>query len=43
MTEGMLDIGRAAFDFVDHIERVSDPRALMDRFGRELYGYGYHA
>ena len=39
----MLDIGRAAFDFVDDIERMSDPRLLMDRFGRELYGYGYHA
>ena len=43
MAAGMLDIGRAAFDFVDDIERVSDQRALMDRFGRELYGYGYHA
>ena len=43
MAAGMLDIGRAAFDFVDDIERVSDQRALMDRFGRELGGYGYHA
>ena len=43
MTEGMLDIGRAAFDFVDDIERMSDQRALVDRFGRELNGYGYHA
>ncbi len=43
MAEGMLNIGRAAFDFVDDIERISDQRLLMDRFGRELYGYGYHA
>ncbi len=39
--EGMLNIGRAAFDFVDDIERISDQRLLMDRFGRKLYGYGY--
>lgn len=43
MAEGMLDISRAAFDFVDDIERMSDPRLLMDRFDRELNGYGYHA
>ena len=43
MPEGVLDIGRAAFDFVDDIERISDQRLLMDRFGRELGGYGYHA
>ncbi len=43
MAAGMLDIGRAAFDFVDDIERLSDQRLLMDRFGRELGGYGYHA
>ncbi len=43
MPEGVLDIGRAAFDFVDDIERISYQRLLMDRFGRELGGYGYHA
>ena len=43
MAEGMLNIGRAAFDFVEDIERISDQRLLMDRFGRELYGYGYRA
>jgi LuxR family transcriptional regulator, quorum-sensing system regulator BjaR1 len=43
MAAGMLDISRAAFDFVDDIERLSDQRLLMDRFGRELGGYGYHA
>ena len=43
MPEGVLDIGRAAFDFVDDIELISDQRLLMDRFGRELGGYGYHA
>ena len=43
MAEGMLDISRAAFDFVDDIERISDQHTLMDRFGRELDGYGYHA
>ena len=39
----MLDISRAAFDFVNDIERLSDQRLLTDRFGRELDGYGYHA
>ncbi len=39
----MLDISRAAFDFVNDIERLSDQRLLTDRFGRELHGYGYHA
>ena len=43
MADGALDISRAAFDFVDDIERMSDQRSLMDRFGRELNGYGYHA
>ena len=43
MTGEVLEISRAAFDFVDDIERVSDLRSLMDRFSRELNGYGYHA
>jgi LuxR family transcriptional regulator, quorum-sensing system regulator BjaR1 len=38
-----FDISRAAFDFVDEIERVSDPRLVMGRFDRELVRYGFHA
>ena len=43
MADDMLDISRAAFDFVDDIARLSDQRLLMDRFDRELNGYGFHA
>ena len=43
MTDDVLGIGRAAFDFVDDIERMSDQRLLVDRFSRELAGYGFHA
>lgn len=43
MTEDMLDISRAAFDFVDDIERMSDRHLVMDRFSRELSHHGFHA
>lgn len=43
MSDATLDISRAAFDFVDEIERVLEPRSLMNRFGRELARYGFHA
>jgi LuxR family transcriptional regulator, quorum-sensing system regulator BjaR1 len=43
MTDDTLGISRAAFDFIDEIERISDHRMLMDRFSRELGGYGFHA
>ncbi len=43
MADDVLDISRTAFDFVDEIDRLSDQRLLMDRFDRELKGYGLHA
>jgi len=43
MTEGVPDISRAAFSFVDTIERLSDRNVVMDLFGRELKRYGFHA
>jgi LuxR family quorum sensing-dependent transcriptional regulator len=43
MAADKLDIGRAAFDFVDEIERMSDRKLVMDRLDRELAGYGFHA
>jgi LuxR family transcriptional regulator, quorum-sensing system regulator BjaR1 len=43
MADDMLDISRAAFDFVDEIEKVSDQHLVMDRFDRELARYGFHA
>jgi LuxR family transcriptional regulator, quorum-sensing system regulator BjaR1 len=39
----LLKISRAAFDFVDAIERLSDPRAVIDLFDHELKRYGFHA
>jgi len=39
----LLKISRAAFDFVDAIERVTDPGTVIDLFDRELNGYGFHA
>lgn len=39
----MLEISRAAFNFVDGIERESDRSVVMGRFGRELARYGFHA
>jgi LuxR family transcriptional regulator, quorum-sensing system regulator BjaR1 len=39
----LLKISRAAFDFVDAIERVTDPRTVIDLFDRELKSYGFHA
>jgi LuxR family quorum sensing-dependent transcriptional regulator len=43
MADDILDISRAAFDFVDEIENASDQRLVMDRFDRELARYGFHA
>lgn len=43
MPDEALNIGRAAFEFVDDIERMTDRRLVMDRFGRELSQYGFHA
>jgi len=34
---------RAAFDFVDEIERLTDRSVLMERFGAHLGRYGFHA
>jgi LuxR family transcriptional regulator, quorum-sensing system regulator BjaR1 len=39
----LLKISRAAFDFVDAIECVTDPRIVIDLFDRELKRYGFHA
>lgn len=43
MAEDNLDIGRAAFDFVYEIERMPDRQLVMDRLGRELSNFGFHA
>jgi LuxR family transcriptional regulator, quorum-sensing system regulator BjaR1 len=39
----LLTISRAAFDFVDAIERVTDPGTVIELFDRELKRYGFHA
>lgn len=43
MTDEKNNISRAAFDFVDDIERMPDRQSVMIRFGRELSSYGFHA
>ena len=43
MTDDRFNISRAAFDFVDDIERMSDRHQVMDRFTRELSQHGFHA
>ena len=43
MADAAFDINRAAFDFVDEIERTSDPQLVMKRFDLELGRYGFHA
>jgi LuxR family quorum sensing-dependent transcriptional regulator len=43
MADELLDISRAAFDFVDEIENASNQHLVMDRFDRELARYGFHA
>lgn len=43
MTEASSSVSRAAFNFVDEIERMSDRQAVMNRFGQELSQYGFHA
>jgi LuxR family quorum sensing-dependent transcriptional regulator len=40
---GSIAISRAAFDFVDEIERIADKQLMMARFERELRNYGFHA
>lgn len=39
----LLTISRAAFDFVDAIERVTDPGTVIELFDGELKRYGFHA
>jgi LuxR family transcriptional regulator, quorum-sensing system regulator BjaR1 len=39
----LLKISRAAFDFVDAIEGVTDPGTVIDLLGSELKRYGFHA
>ena len=39
----LLTISRAAFDFVDAIERVTDPATVIELFDGELKRYGFHA
>lgn len=41
--EDTSGVSRAAFDFIDEIERMSDPRSLMLRLDSELKRYGFHA
>jgi LuxR family quorum sensing-dependent transcriptional regulator len=43
MTADKNAVSRAAFDFVDEIERMSDQQSVMDRFSHELSRYGFHA
>jgi len=43
MADEISTISRAAFDFIDEIERMSDRDLVMSRFGRELSRYGFHA
>ncbi len=43
MADEALNISRAAFDFVDDIERMSDRGLVMARFSRELSRHGLHA
>lgn len=38
----LLTISRAAFDFVDAIERVTDPGTVIELFDGELKRYGFH-
>jgi LuxR family quorum sensing-dependent transcriptional regulator len=40
---GGIDLGQAAFDFVDEIERMTDRRLVADRLDRELKKFGFHA
>lgn len=43
MPHTVSKVSRAAFDFVDEIERMTDRSLLMARFGRQLADYGFHA
>jgi len=43
VTENMSGVSRAAFDFIDEIERMSDQRSLIARLDGELKRYGFHA
>jgi LuxR family quorum sensing-dependent transcriptional regulator len=43
MTDDTSNISRAAFDFIDNIEHMSDRHLVMQRFSRELSRYGFHA
>lgn len=43
MPDDLLNISRAAFDFVDAIEGETSQRVVMERFDRELSQYGFHA
>lgn len=43
MAHAVSEVSRAAFDFVDEIERMTDRRLLMERFGKQLACYGFHA
>lgn len=40
---GSFTVSRAAFDFLDEIERLTDKQLVMDRLERELQKYGFHA
>lgn len=41
--DGGTELGRAAFDFVDEIESMTDKKSVIDRFDRELKKFGLHA
>jgi LuxR family quorum sensing-dependent transcriptional regulator len=43
MNQEKNNISRAAFDFIDEIERMSDRQSVMARFNQELSRYGFHA
>ena len=43
MSDAAFDPGRAAFEFIDDIARLTDRDAVIDRMGRELAKYGFSA
>lgn len=43
MSGDRFDPGRAAFDFLDDIERMTSRDEVMDRLDKELGRYGFHA
>jgi LuxR family transcriptional regulator, quorum-sensing system regulator BjaR1 len=43
MSGEIFDPGRAAFEFIDEIERLRDQRQVIERLNRELAKYGFPA